>query len=251
MSTVVLEIDGSRQYLTVAAGDAVKIPALQRAGYELNGWYTDKQLTNQYDLSIPVTKDLVLYASWKLERVNTLYHLPDFYRDIPELQAVCAGYDSLFKQVFGIIDQSKLNIYIETMDEESIYHWEMIIGVDHNGTLDDRRFRLRLRMYNELPYTRYHLEDLITLFVPKEQFALNIDTSVPSVDLLIAYHSEHQAKSLYDFMCRVTPASMVMSVGRLENIYDDISQFTYQELQDKALSYFEVLTDYRLRRANQ
>ena len=194
---------------------------------------------------------MILYGRYVLERVDTLYHLPDFYRDIPELQAICASYDELFGEIYTTIDQAKLNIFIDTMDNEAVARWENIVKEDHSGTLSDRKFRLKLRLYNELPYTFYHLEDIVALFVPRDQFVLRRDTAMKSVDLLIAYHSEHQAKSLYDFMCRVTPANIVMTVARLENIYDDLAQYTYQELQDKALTYFQALTDHRLRRANQ
>lgn len=247
---VILDIEGSKSYLDVDEQQRIQLPDLTKSGYVLDGWYTDKHMTVRYDLSTPVIGNLILYAKYELERVNTLFHLPDFYRDIPELQAICAGYDALFRELYEIIDQSKLDIFVDTMNLNALYRWEEIVNENHDGTIADRRFRLKLRMFNELPYTRCHLEDIISLFVPRDQFVLRIDTTMKSVDLLIAYHSENQAKSLYNFMCRVTPASMLMSVARLENIYDDISQFTYQELQDKALTYFEMLTDHRLRRGN-
>jgi uncharacterized repeat protein (TIGR02543 family) len=39
-----------------------------KEGYAFGGWYSNIALTNVYDFSAPVTKDLVLYAKW-----NQLY----------------------------------------------------------------------------------------------------------------------------------------------------------------------------------
>lgn len=58
----------------------------------------------RYDFFTPVTGNVILYARYEIERVNTLNHLPDFYRDIPELKAICAGYDVLFHELYTTID---------------------------------------------------------------------------------------------------------------------------------------------------
>lgn len=36
-----------------------------RKGYQLEGWYLDKELTQKYDFSHPVTEDFTLYAKWE------------------------------------------------------------------------------------------------------------------------------------------------------------------------------------------
>ena len=36
-----------------------------KEGSDFDGWYTDKELTEKYDFSDPVTEDAVLYAKWK------------------------------------------------------------------------------------------------------------------------------------------------------------------------------------------
>ena len=50
--------------LTVAAGKTAAQPALTRGSYTLDGWYVDAALTQAYDFSKAVEKDLTLYAKW-------------------------------------------------------------------------------------------------------------------------------------------------------------------------------------------
>lgn len=50
---------------TVKNNTAVTAPtAPTRDGYEFDGWYTDKDLTETYDFTAKVTKNITLYAGW-------------------------------------------------------------------------------------------------------------------------------------------------------------------------------------------
>lgn len=49
----------------VKKGEAFNTPAEPvREGFVFAGWYTDEELTNEYDFAKPVTKNLTLYANW-------------------------------------------------------------------------------------------------------------------------------------------------------------------------------------------
>lgn len=51
--------------IELTAGDVASRPSNPtRAGYTFAGWFTDPDLTEAYDFSQPVTKDIVLYAKW-------------------------------------------------------------------------------------------------------------------------------------------------------------------------------------------
>lgn len=52
-------------------GKASKPENPTRSGYKFAGWYTDSQLTEEYDFSNKVTKSFVLYAKWTKTGENT------------------------------------------------------------------------------------------------------------------------------------------------------------------------------------
>ncbi|MBP5654307.1 MAG: InlB B-repeat-containing protein [Clostridiales bacterium] len=53
---------------TVKYGETAARPEdPEDAGYEFDGWYTDLGLTSEYDFSSKVTKDITVYASWKIK----------------------------------------------------------------------------------------------------------------------------------------------------------------------------------------
>lgn len=51
----------------VARGGQAQDVILQTAGYRFTGWYMDKDCSQKYDFTQPVTQDMVLYAGWQAE----------------------------------------------------------------------------------------------------------------------------------------------------------------------------------------
>ncbi len=70
--------DGSDvQTFTVKAGEAVLVPtAPVKEGYTLKGWTKDRSV--QYDFTVAVTEDIVLYAMWKKKPEVTKEHTVTF-----------------------------------------------------------------------------------------------------------------------------------------------------------------------------
>ena len=56
----------------VSSGDTVALPDLfEKRGYAVAGWYKDKNRTQEYTFSTPVTGNLTLYAKYENELVDT------------------------------------------------------------------------------------------------------------------------------------------------------------------------------------
>lgn len=69
--TLNYNIDGAVEQLTVADNGVVIIPSKTFPHYTILGWYTDDDLTEEYDLNAPVTSDLTLYAKVLYEAPHT------------------------------------------------------------------------------------------------------------------------------------------------------------------------------------
>ncbi|RJE88885.1 hypothetical protein D3P07_13065 [Paenibacillus sp. 1011MAR3C5] len=59
---------------SVKYGDVAAVPDQPtKAGYTFAGWFTDKELTEGYDFSLPVTGDITLYAAWLVNSYTVAY----------------------------------------------------------------------------------------------------------------------------------------------------------------------------------
>lgn len=68
--TVTFDSDGGSEIATqtVPAGSTVAEPvAPTKTDYVFDGWYSDSELTTEYDFSTPVNADITLYAKWAEE----------------------------------------------------------------------------------------------------------------------------------------------------------------------------------------
>ncbi len=66
--TVTFDSDGGSKVLsrTARKNTAITEPtAPTKEGFDFAGWYTDKKLTEKYDFSAKLTKNITLYAAWK------------------------------------------------------------------------------------------------------------------------------------------------------------------------------------------
>ncbi len=67
VSFVVLDSDEKvppQTFLATNTTATVILPSLRKVGYNLDGWYTDKNCTKKYDTTQKVTKSFTLYAKW-------------------------------------------------------------------------------------------------------------------------------------------------------------------------------------------
>ena len=64
-------------------GTVTKPPVPSKEGYSFGGWFTDKELTSEYDFSSKVTRSFTLYAKW-IEDTNTANNANNsLFSDVP------------------------------------------------------------------------------------------------------------------------------------------------------------------------
>jgi len=71
--TVRFETNGGSDIAKISADRNSKISEPSeptKSGYDFDGWYTDKELTKQYDFNTSVTKSFTLYAKWTEEETK-------------------------------------------------------------------------------------------------------------------------------------------------------------------------------------
>lgn len=70
--------DGTTPFVIAVERDSlISAPATEREGYEFLGWFDDAEGTKAHDFTKPVTGELTVYASWKINVYNVNATLPD------------------------------------------------------------------------------------------------------------------------------------------------------------------------------
>lgn len=135
-------------------------------------------------------------------------YLPFIVRDYAEMMGVMAGQQPEFERAWNAADSLLSNQFISTAEDLGLSRWEKILEITPKGTdtLEARRFRVKTRLNEELPYTyRWLVNWLQSLCGP--------DNPVPVVDgytLQISLPSKADYAGILDELRRRIPANLVM-----------------------------------------
>lgn len=104
---------------------------------------------------------------WRFD-TNIKQYLPDWYRDILDLDEICDSESKQFKLLAAEINAVADNFFLSEMDMPTVESWEKILGIVANPateTLDFRRERIKNQISMTQPFTirflRKKLDDLL------------------------------------------------------------------------------------------
>lgn len=101
-----------------------------------------------------------------VKQVNLINYLPPFMAEYREISETLSAETPEFILTWKAVDRTLKNMFIESADEYGISRFEKLLGISPNATdtLENRRERVSIRWFNELPFTfKALLEKLIAI----------------------------------------------------------------------------------------
>lgn len=227
-----------------------------RKDYIFIGWSTDATAetptyTETGTRSFVIgSVNVTLYAVWEeyifvptVSKSRT--HLPDYLQDVRELQGICWGYDIEFARCTIELMQEGDNIFLDTMDEYSVSRWEQILKINPSGTLEDRKFNLRYRLFNRLPFTIHKCEQwLYNMTGSTSSYEIEMDYTNKELRIRLNLDSDEKMRSISEILRKMIPCNTVLSVNMNQNRHKDLKSYVHGELTaytHDELSYDETL----------
>ena len=158
-------------------------------------------------------------------------YLPQVVKDIREFQAITDAEqpeaEQLFMGAMAVLD----NQFLDTLDDVGCSRWEQMLGIQPKLT-DDlavRRFRIKSRLNEHLPYTLSSLAQALDALCGKEGYTIRL------------YHTEYRlcvlleltVKKLFDevlaLITRMIPANLLLEVILRYNQWQDVIPMTWQQ----------------------
>jgi hypothetical protein len=160
-----------------------------------------------------------------------LFEAPEIFSNIPEIAQIYAINDKQSEDLESAVDRMDQNIFLSTMDEATIARWENILNFIplDTDTIEDRRFRVKSKVIEKLPYTeRVILRKLDTLCPLGYEMIVNDDRT--DVLVKLALKSKNTIEDVDKMMDEMLPLNMTYVVMVMFNNYEAISHFTHEEL---------------------
>ena len=113
--------------------------------------------------------------------------LPSYYDGVREMQILMDVENQGAKQAADATQRVKDNFYIQTAHEEVVSYYERFYGINtkSDDTLQQRRFRVLVRMISQPPFTKHYLQEQLEMLGTTvkiterpQRYQLEVETSL-------------------------------------------------------------------------
>lgn len=138
------------------------------------------------------------------------------------------GFDELWDNLGTAMD----NQFLSTATEYGIARWEGVLDISPRGgdTLEDRRFRVKARVNEQLPYTVRVLEQKLVTLCGEDGYSITFNHGAYTLTVKVALSAKSNFDDVDDLVRRIAPANLVIIVELKYNQYETLSKFTHGQL---------------------
>lgn len=158
-----------------------------------------------------------------------MFNTTETILNIPDIKKIYDINDRQIAELETAINQIEDDILLETMGEGKIKRWEAMLGIIplDDDTLDNRRFRIRAKVLERLPYSKRVIIRKLDTLAP-EGYTLEI--TADTIIVKLALKSKRMIADVLDMLENSTPLNMILNVSIIWNQYETVGKYTYAEL---------------------
>ncbi len=169
-----------------------------------------------------------------MDKINTLNYYPEYLQNIAEFKELSRVVDKEIEKLQEAINNASKDRFIRELTIDGILRWESILKITPKGTetLDDRRFRIAARLFDELPYTMIVLKEKLALLCGKDGYKVNLEHTKYKITIKVELTAKHQVEEIRKVLAKMIPANMLQYVELIYNQHQHWQQFTHADLQN-------------------
>lgn len=149
--------------------------------------------------------------------------LPPFLRTILEYCIIFEIEESAFDELTLNIENLSKEVIIDKAKSYGLVQYEKIFNIINTTTdIEERRFNLKSKMINQLPFNMEWLNDKLKSLVGENNYQIIIENSIYKVSLNVSSIFEDVAQRLYGIYRQLIPANMELVVNLLDSAVSDV-----------------------------
>lgn len=167
---------------------------------------------------------------------NMIDYYPRVLQLVQEVIGMSDGQQEGFDQLWDNLGTAMGDQFLSTATEYGIARWEGILGISPRGgdTLEDRRFRVKARVNEQLPYTMRVLEQKLVTLCGEDGYSITLNHGAYTLTVKVALSAKSNFDDVDDLVRRIAPANLVIIVELKYNQYETLSKFTHRQLANYA-----------------
>jgi hypothetical protein len=170
-----------------------------------------------------------------LDKISTINYYPEYLQNIAEFKEISRVVDKEIAKLQEAINNALKDRFIRELTIDGVLRWESILKITPKGTetLEDRRFRISARLFDELPYTMIVLKEKLALLCGKDGYKVNLENTKYKITIKVELAVKHQVEEIRKVLAKMIPANMLQYVELIYNQHETFYKYTHAELQAK------------------
>lgn len=168
------------------------------------------------------------------------FSYPEVIGNIRDIKAIYDINEQQEKKVDSAISSISRNLFIDTADVNHVSRWEKMLklSVYATDTLNDRRFRVKSKIIERLPYTYKILINKLNALCDPGGYILEVDTDAQTVLCYINLSNKGKLSDFEKILDEIIPMNMTIQVELLFNSHERVGGFTHTELSK--LTHYDI-----------
>ena len=148
------------------------------------------------------------------------FDAPRLIENIPDIATIYETNDDQADELDEAIETLDDNIFLDDMHEDHIVRWENILKISPatDDSWDDRRFRVKTKVLERLPYSYRVIVNKLETLVP-DGLAISLDADRLHLDISLALRSVKMLADVEEMVEKMLPLNMTFTIIILYNQY--------------------------------
>lgn len=140
-----------------------------------------------------------------------LDYLPPVLRNVPEFKALMAAEQPELEALWQGVEDAFADQFIDDATKNGISRWEGILSIIPKGTdsLDTRRFRIKTRLNEQLPFTLPVLKQKLAHLCGNDGYAVEMDKGGYILNVSLYFDGGSRNNEIWDMLGRIVPANII------------------------------------------
>lgn len=159
-------------------------------------------------------------------------YLPPVIQAMREMKAITDGQQDGISTLWDCVDAALNDQFVDTATENGINRWEKILAITPKGTetLDSRRFRVKARLNEQLPFTIPVLNQQLETLCGEDGYSVVMERGTYILYVKVSLVAKSNLDDVGDLLRRIVPAEIVIDLTLKYNTHEILSRFTHTQL---------------------
>lgn len=174
-----------------------------------------------------------------MKEIDLLRYLPQIEKEIKEMNYLAQAENPELSAVLQGIQHVLQDQFVQEATENGLGRWESILKIVPKGTdtLDERRFRILVRLNEELPYTFRMLCQQLEHLCGESGYTVNLKAADYTLEVKVHLEAKSNFNDVKNMLDRITPANLVVNLSlrylRVKDVHGmAISELCSHKIED-------------------